>query len=96
MKGDRILGNVGHVDRERVVLGEPARAQSSSQATHRPLKIGITHRPPGRTIYQRRLVAKLLRAMKRETSKINIWDIGRERAAGIDHNCPLRASPALH
>jgi len=88
MEGDRILGNVRHVDRERFALAEPARAQPSSQATYRPLKIGITQRPPGRTVYQRRLIAKLLRAMNRETSKIAIWDISLKRPAGIDHSCP--------
>jgi hypothetical protein len=32
MEGDRVFGNVGHEDRERVALGEPARGQPGSEA----------------------------------------------------------------
>jgi len=62
-------------------LGEPAR-QPGGGAAYRSLKIGVAQRPAGRTVYQGRLAAELLRMGKREAREINIWDIGRNRAAG--------------
>ena len=85
MEGDRVLGRVGHEDREGVALGEAARRQAGREAAHRSLELGVAQRATGGAVDQGRLVCEGSRAAEDEGAEIYVGDLGLEGLSRVDH-----------
>jgi len=78
---NRVLGHIGHEDRERVAPFEGAHSQPSGEAPHQTQELRKTHRPAGLPVDEGSLLAQLLHFLERESDKVDVWDLGLERAA---------------
>ena len=75
VEGDRVLGQVGHVDGERVPGAEASRREAGRQRARRLVELGEGDRPPGRPVDQRRLVAQLARALEHERGDVAVGEL---------------------
>ncbi len=85
VEGDRVLGQVGHVDPEHVALAEPARGEAGGERPNSQRELRVGDGPPRWPVDQRRLVPVLAGSLEDERGHVRVRDLDVVVGAPVDH-----------
>ena len=85
VKGDRVLGDVGHVDGEHVAVAEAALGEPRRERADPARELGVGDRAAAGTVDQRGLVAPLRGLLEHERGHVRLGYVDLAVAAAVDH-----------